>query len=160
MSATTPENAQERSGTKNSSPFLSAHERVRRTFRAFFRELLKYDYKNAGVLIFGGNPETARSNLSRVIESKHHRHADWEWIDLILEAAGHDTDEGREWAEGEFVRFICDRYGFQMPERLPSGAREREELGRLKDKLNGFLTEAPNIVASIERLERALESKR
>lgn len=166
MAATTHEIGQERSGTKVSAPFRSEHQQALRfetvsdrpTFREFFRWLLKGDYKLAGERVFGNeNPEQGRINLTRILESRNHRHGDWEWIDPMLEAAGARIPEGVLGAQEAFVRFICDRFGFDMPSRKPDDEREEERLARVEQSANVLANTANLLLVEVARMRESME---
>lgn len=157
MGTSLPVNGVERSGTDpyQSEPQVLRGEQLnllqddRLSWRAFFRRLLKGDYKVAGTRIFGGDPESARIALCRVLEGKPGRYADWEWIDHILSVLGPEAQE-------HFVRFVCDRFGFEAPARKPDPVRVQEELADVRRGLAGVTAAIKQLTEAVDHIQGGL----
>lgn len=119
-------------------------EPPRPSWRWFIRELLRGDYKALGVRLFGGDVEQARIALTKVLEAKNGRRFDVDWLDHLAE----DPERAQR-----LVHFICDRYGFERPNRIPDAEATREELEATKQALTQATEMLGTVAASLKRME-------
>ena len=97
--------------------------------------------------------EQAADNLDRILTGRHKRHFAVEWLDHLAKIGGEE-------AEREIVAFVCERYGFQMPERKPDPQREDERLARIERTAQQLQAAATELAAEAAEMRKAKESRR
>ena len=152
MAVSLREKAQEGGGRKTDLSFLRAEqaelfEPAKPTWAAFLKWLLRTSVKPVAVRIYGGDPEQAADNLYRILEGRHNRHFAIGWLDHVVE-------EMPEAAEA-IVRFVCDRYGYEMPAKKPDRVRVQEELHAVKETLAQAVIAVEQATKALSRIEGA-----
>ena len=126
---------------------------ARPSWREWIRWLFRSEFKSIGVRCFGGDPEQARIAMTKVLESKTGRRFDIQWLDYIAEELGPPGEEA-------IVRFVCDRYGFQMAQRLPSPEREEARIAHLDDTITQLADAAAAAARELAELRGDREKER
>jgi hypothetical protein len=157
MSSSVPEQPQEATGRNPSGRFLSLDQES--LFEAptvgwmlFLRRIIRGESlrKAIGSRCYPNrDPEGAADNLARILEEKNDRHFHVSWLDFIAEALG---AEGRE----AIVRFVTDRYGYEMPAKKPDPVRVQEELAAVKTGLGEAITAIKKLTTAVDHIEKAL----
>lgn len=118
-------------------------------WRDLLTRIIGADPKGFACLIYGEeNPKLAADNLGKILDPDGRRHFDAQWLDLVAKHFGHDAEEA-------IVRFVCERYGYQMPTRKPDAQRGEEELVAIKKGITQATAALTELAKAVERIEGA-----
>lgn len=95
-----------------------------------------------------GDPENDRVALERILLGKDERRFDFEWIDDFV------TEFGAE-AREAVVRFVCERYGYQMPLPIPDPLADQIARQRLEKRAEDLLVMVGDFVEDLRRNREA-----
>lgn len=146
--------AQEAIGRNPSAPFFGSAQgalfEVRPTWRDFLRWLIGRDLKGFSMKVYGQtDPDTAADSVLRILENRHKRHFDVQWLDLVAEYFG---SEGAE----AIVYFVCERFGYERPAKKPDPVRVQEELQDVRRGLADLSAGVEKLTKAVAHIEKGI----
>lgn len=99
-----------------------------------------------------GDPLVDGKTIGKILTDRDARRFDLDWLDHL------EAEFGREWM-GDFLCFLCERYGFTKPVEKPDPQREAERLKSMEKTLRDVVGLAESLACEVAEYRRNQERR-